>query len=133
MSSFVNLMDIVYPVGSVYMTNSAVSPATYFGGTWTKVEKKFIFAADDTDYTVESTGGEVNHTLTTDEIPSHSHGYPVCWMGDGSTQVTSVHLTYRDSGYSNNLTTWQVYNSGGGKSHNNMPPYQCFYIYYRVS
>ena len=35
MSNFVNLMDIVYPVHSMYITTSSVSPATFIGGTWT--------------------------------------------------------------------------------------------------
>lgn len=34
MSNFVNLLDIVYPVGSVFISNNSVSPADFIGGTY---------------------------------------------------------------------------------------------------
>lgn len=68
MSNFVNLLDIVYPVGSIYQSMSATSPADFIGGTWTKI-KTFLYGAD----TAKETGGEATHTLTTDEMPKHNH------------------------------------------------------------
>lgn len=38
MSNYVNLLDIVYPVGSVFISNNSVSPADSIGGTWTKLD-----------------------------------------------------------------------------------------------
>jgi microcystin-dependent protein len=61
-----------YPVGSYYMSSNSTSPATLFGGTWTQITNRFIFAAG-SGYSVNSTGGSVNKTLSTDNIPSHSH------------------------------------------------------------
>lgn len=40
MSNFVNLLDIIYPIGSVYITFSSVSPATSIGGTWSQITNK---------------------------------------------------------------------------------------------
>lgn len=40
--SFINIMDIVYPVGSLYFSSSNISPANLFGGTWTCVQKDFV-------------------------------------------------------------------------------------------
>ena len=34
MANFVNLMDVIYPVGSIYITTNAISPADSIGGTW---------------------------------------------------------------------------------------------------
>lgn len=68
MSNFVNLLDIVYPVGSIYQSMSATSPADFIGGTWTQI-KTFLYGAD----TANQTGGEAEHTLTYNEIPIHSH------------------------------------------------------------
>ena len=68
MSNFVNLLDIVYPVGSIYQSMSATSPADSVGGTWTKI-KTFLYGADSAHHT----GGEATHTLTTDEMPNHTH------------------------------------------------------------
>ena len=68
MSNFVNLLDIVYPVGSIYQSMNATSPADFIGGTWTKI-KTFLYGAD----TAQETGGEVTHTLTKEEMPKHNH------------------------------------------------------------
>ena len=68
MSNFVNLLDIVYPVGSIYQSMSATSPADFIGGTWTKI-KTFLYGAD----TAKETGGEATHILTIDEMPKHNH------------------------------------------------------------
>ncbi|MGN0966357.1 MAG: phage baseplate protein, partial [Candidatus Coprovivens sp.] len=48
------LFDLVYPVGSVYMSTNATSPATLFGGSWTKIEGRFLWATGSTPMT---TGG----------------------------------------------------------------------------
>lgn len=74
MSNFVNLLDIVYPVGSIYQSMSATSPADFIGGTWTKI-KTFLYGAD----TAQETGGEATHTLTVDEMPNHSHYFDGNW------------------------------------------------------
>ena len=74
MSNFVNLLDIIYPVGSMYFSVTNTSPANSVGGTWTKI-KTFLYGAD----TANQTGGEAIHTLTVDEMPSHSHGFNGDW------------------------------------------------------
>lgn len=61
-----------YPVGSYYMSSNSTSPATLFGGTWTQITNRFIFAAG-SGYSVNSTGGSATKSLVTDNIPSHSH------------------------------------------------------------
>lgn len=68
MSNFVNLLDIVYPVGSIYQSMNATSPADSIGGTWTKI-KTFLYGAD----TAKETGGEATHRLTVNEMPAHAH------------------------------------------------------------
>lgn len=35
--TFVNMLDIVYPIGSVLETNSTISPSETIGGTWEEV------------------------------------------------------------------------------------------------
>ena len=67
-----DLLDKVYPVGAVYISVSNTSPATLFGGTWEAISDRFLLAAGNS-YTAGSTGGEANHTLTVNEIPSHTH------------------------------------------------------------
>lgn len=64
-----------YPVGSIYTSVNATSPATLFGGVWERIGGRFLLGADST-YTAGSTGGEANHKLTTAEMPSHTHTGP---------------------------------------------------------
>ena len=64
------LLEMIYPVGSVYMSVSNSSPATFLGGTWQRIYDCCIHAAAD-GVTAGNTGG--SYTLTNDNLPSHSH------------------------------------------------------------
>lgn len=65
-----------YPVGSIYISASAVSPAQLFGGTWEQIQGKFLLASS-ADCAAGSTGGEASHTLTAQEMPNHNHAITV--------------------------------------------------------
>ena len=56
MANYVNLLDIVYPIGSVYITFSSTNPADVVGGTWEKIKDKFLQSAGD-DNKLNATGG----------------------------------------------------------------------------
>lgn len=57
MSTFINLLEIVYPVGTVYQSFNSNSPAAMFGGTWEQIEDQFLY-----NTTVSgSTGGSKTH------------------------------------------------------------------------
>lgn len=66
------LLNFCYPVGSLYWSSNSTNPATLFGGTWTQIKDKFIWAKGDSD-TVNATGGAKTVTLTEANLPSHSH------------------------------------------------------------
>ena len=66
------IADLIYPVGSIYMSTTNINPSTLFGGTWEQIKDRFLLAAGDT-YQNGTTGGEANHTLTINELPSHNH------------------------------------------------------------
>lgn len=110
-----SIVDFVYPVGSIYLSYSHVSPATLFGGTWMRIENAFLWATTASG-TIGQTGGEETHTLTVDELPAHSHG-----------SVYSQHASgTKDKAWYNTTGTAVAYgavSTGGGKEHNNMPPY----------
>lgn len=74
MSNFVNLLDIVYPIGSVYITFNDVSPVDAVGGSWEKIDDKFLYATS----TPNQTGGSLKH--------SHKYGleYTLWWYSIGS-------------------------------------------------
>lgn len=60
-------------------------------------------------------GGAVqSHTLTTNEIPAHSHGNTIWWSGQASTG--KVGITFNSQGDTNNKF-WASYDAGGGQGH----------------
>ena len=124
------ILGLVYPVGSIYMSINNVSPATLFGGKWVQIEGRFLLGAS-TTYKANTTGGEATHTLTADEIPNHQH---VLWYpNEGGEQ--SAAIGYPEAGSKN---TWYAEASktggaGGGAAHNNMPPYLVVYMWRRLS
>ena len=124
-----------YPIGSVYISFSDISPASLFGGTWERVKDKFLLASGDT-YTVGSTGGSATHTLTVEEMPSHYHDgiknpdnyHLVGSAGSGVNGRTTSNLEFVE-----NFGALHTNNAGGGQSHNNMPPYITVNIWKRIA
>lgn len=128
------LLDLIHPVGSIYWSTNITSPETLFGGTWEQIKDTFILAAGDS-YSAGSTGGEANHTLTIDELPSHRH----------YLKYGNVYIGYLNSNavQSNNQALYKYNVSredalygedvGGGKAHNNMPPYLVAYCWKRTA
>ena len=58
------IRDLIYPVNSLYISTSATSPASYFGGTWERygTGRALISASDtDTDFKAGTTGGSKTH------------------------------------------------------------------------
>lgn len=73
------LLDLFYPVGSIYTSTKNTNPAATLGGTWTQIKDRFLLCAGDS-YSAGATGGSAththttgNHTLTVDETPAHTH------------------------------------------------------------
>ena len=120
---FPSLLDI-YPVGSIYMSVNSVDPGTLFGGTWERIKDRFLLAAGDS-YGAGATGGEAMHTLTIDEMPSHTHGYYFPGYTAGSAWYGANGVAQGTKNYSES--------SGGSKPHNNMPPYLAVYMWKRVA
>ena len=69
------------------MTNAQVV-AKYGGTTWERIQGKFLIAAD-SSHTVGTTGGSSTVTLTTNNLPSHSHTYLRSSTSTGSTTLTT--------------------------------------------
>ena len=136
-----DLIDKTYPVGAIYMSVNNTSPSTLFGGTWVQLTDTFLYASNtaDTDSTT-STDGEATHTLTTNEMPSHTHS-PPSWVhyasSDGNTGNYSVTRVTANNGNTYVNSTPQINKdvgyTGGGQAHNNMPPYMKVYMWKRTA
>ena len=120
MSSFVNLLDVVYPVGLVYFSTDTTSPASTVGGTWTAVASDTFICAG----TPLSTGGSNTKQLSGDEIP-------------GSFWNTQNQRTYKES-IQTSFDKGSFYGIGASPtreadSFDLRPKYLAFNIWYRVS
>lgn len=108
-----DLLEKVYPVGAVYFSVIDKNPGILFGGTWERFAKgQTIIGVNESDNdfgSVKKTGGNKTHvhstnehTLTTDEIPAHSHS------------VNTVNIS--SSGSHGHTTYYLQDNSAGGSS-----------------
>ena len=127
-----------------WVSDDPTSPASFIGGTWERIEGKFIMGASDT-YPAGSTGGEAEHTLTEGELPNITGDFD--FQSDGNNQgiVTGAHGVFSFGQIStggfrpNNKTdesdcARQIRMSFGSNSpHNNIPPYYSVYIWRRVA
>jgi len=92
----------MYPVGSIYITEKNENPQEIFGGTWERygVGKTLL----STDGTSGETGGSNTVTLTTNNLPSHSHNI-------NHTHTTATG-TITSSGAHTHSTTAKTISSG---------------------
>ena len=125
----------VYPVGSIYTAVVATNPATLLGvGTWTAFGAgKVLIGIDsgDTDFdTVLETGGSKtdSHTLTTSEIPSHTHTASARSVDSG---VSATSLSQGSEGGA----TFTTNATGGGQAHTHdiVQPYIVVYMWRRTA
>ena len=66
------LLNMVYPIGSIYMSTGSTNPSVLFGGTWQAIEDRFLLASS-SSFQTGTTGGSMTKTLATANLPSHSH------------------------------------------------------------
>lgn len=121
--TFVNLLDVIYPVGSLYISFSNISPAKIIGGQWEAIVGRFPYFSDRVE-----TGGENAHTLTIDEMPNHTHQT----LQNNNNGTISTWALSSLNGKAKKEYGF-VEEVGGKQSHNNMPAYQSMYAWRRVA
>ena len=140
-----NIFDLIYPVGSFYISAKSTNPAILFGGTWEQIQGRFLLGRS-SSYPVGSMGGEATHTLTESEMPSHK-GHLSAGIAGGAPYEKGNYKGFLNSStmtaYSDIGRGWNVYAGnemhpaseavGGGQAHNNMPPYLSVYIWKRTA
>lgn len=119
------LLDLVYPVGSIYIAYHHTSPAELFGGTWTRMQDCFLWACAASE-SIGETGGEKTHVLTVNEMPSHRHD--VDYAGTSGNSYGFV-----DSTSAGSSGMQRTSYTGGGAAHNNMPPYVSVAVWRRTA
>lgn len=71
MATWVNILDVLYPVGAVYFSTASTSPASTIGGSWTQIKGAVIAAYGSNGYTLKNYGGSL--AISESQMPSHTH------------------------------------------------------------
>lgn len=153
------VLNVFFPVGSTYISaNNSFNPNTAWGGTWVKLQNKFLLGSGSRSLGTE--GGEENVTLSQQQVPAHSHS-----IGSINSIGAIYTLKNTNAGYPNpegafyrgnafnaavghgNSDDWggkfifelqrnvwgSTSTSGSGSSHNNMPPFKVVHIWQRTA
>lgn len=142
----------IYPVGSVYISINATSPASLFGGSWEQIQDRFLLAAGST-YSAGSTGGSATHrhryglhawmyyaavleNQGLSDVPILPHSY------DTGASDWNIHSYSTANGRVNNNATASTKTINGAKGNwvegntayeSSLPPYFAVYMWKRVS
>lgn len=106
MANFVNLMDVIYPVGSIYITTNATSPADSIGGTWEQIENCLLAASGDTYNLAGNFSG--SDTISRLAIPDHQHKV---WAWNNVKEQYSNIGFWHTNATTGNL--WDLLSAGG--------------------
>lgn len=129
--SIQKIMDIVYPVGSIWETTTDDDPnKKWTGTTWVKMDagRVLVSAGSYTEngttytYNLGDKGGEVKHQSTVNEMPSHSHG--ITSAGDHTHLIANAQVDggsgLTNQNYLIKKCTWNSYENfeliGSGKA-----------------
>lgn len=139
-----SLLDLLHPVGSYHISDDPTEPSTLFGGTWVKVEGRFLLGTGG-GYAVGGEGGEATHALTVSEMPNHTHNFNYV-NSDRGVSWSSNAINDWGSAYSSDAAVdmqigagWSstgyltLIGTGGNQPHNNMPPYRATNIWRRTA
>lgn len=151
------IRDMIYPVGSIYLSTNSANPSTYIGGEWESYGegRTIVGAGTGTDsnnnqkiFGIGETGGEYTHTLTIAEMPKHKHEF-MNNFGDNSGETYSqIHARKANTQYEGLVSgaihvvatysreqayaTASIAENGGNAAHNNLQPYIVTYMWKRT-
>ena len=129
-TSLTDVLALIYPIGIVITLGVSTNPATLLGiGTWTAITGKVIVgkAGSGTFNTLDATGGAETVTLSTAQIPVHTHNVQDVL---GNNTVNSSGSAGTKGGYASDKVSDST---GGGGGHTNLQPYIVKYVWQRVS
>lgn len=133
------IIDVIYPVGSIYMSTANTSPAIFLGGTWERIMDRFLLSAGDT-YNAGTTGGSADAVLVSHnhKVSTESEYFVTSEMSSALNAqfvATSSGTKFTDGQASSGTFHHRSYTNtqgevGAGK---NMPPYLTVYMWERTA
>ena len=131
------LKNVIHPVGIILETTQQSTAAAFESaigfGTWEAYGSGRVTVAIDSGQTefdtLGETGGAKTHTLTTSEIPAHTHSYTNPNIGTAPNAGVGGSDSMNFPTANGGTTT----STGGGSAHNNLQPYIVVYRYRRTA
>jgi hypothetical protein len=131
-----SIVDIVYPVGAIFMSTSPTDPQLLFEGTeWRQLKDRFLLAAGDT-YEAGTSGGSDTHKhgLTSGWANINSSGKTIIYQYKTGTSWKANYQVVGSSGASSSTSYSDVTTLGGTTDNaNNLPPYLTVYMWERIA
>ena len=120
------LLNVLYPVGSIYTSMNNISPSQIFGGTWTQITDRFMYCSSGES---KQTGG--SKKISVAQLPAHNHR--IYCTANANTGGTGVRQTWDHDGrgYSSFDTGINTGNTGSGDDY--LPPYITIFAWYRTA
>ncbi len=132
-------LDNLHPIGEVYITtDSSFDPNKKWGGSWEQLTQDAYLKIVTSN--AGTTGGNADHKITTEQMPSHYHGEDQRFSWNSSNKNTIAGGATSDWGYlhvddptvtSGGYRFINTNNAGGGKAY--YPGYYGIYAWNRVS
>ena len=121
------LIDLFYPVGSIYTSTKSTSPQTVFGvGTWKQIVDRFLYCTN--------SGGKEGGSkkISVEQLPAHNHAL-TCTANPGTAPGSGiVRQTFNGGGEDMALFSTGAFTGGCGAGEDYMPPYYTVYAWERT-
>lgn len=145
-NTYQRLIDFFYPVGAILMNeNKDYDPNIILGGTWEKIEDKFLIGASE-DTPIKSQGGSATHThgqrdgrngnLAAAIGATNNNPNVVGYKATNDTNIGALgNATYVVAGTSIGFASWNHFTAVVGQTaaDSTLPPYYAINIWRRVS
>ena len=130
--AFTNLLTVMFPVGSVYLSTTSISPSSTIGGTWTQVKGATLAATGANSFADGANYGG-NLAITKEQMPSHRHRTNddkvlINIRADGDLD----RLDYAMGG-SSEIKQGALYTTYAGEGQNFLPYHFGLYVWYRTA
>lgn len=124
-------VDLIYPIGSLYLTTSTISPEILFGGTWERLTADAYLKIATGNSAGTLGGTSSNHKIPVTSIPAHRHSFTSARQyGSGDTTDNSSKLG-RTQANADGVTTFYTDYQGGGKAY--YPYYYQVFVWKRTA
>lgn len=127
-------IDMVYPIGSIYLSVANTNPSTLFGGTWEQLKDRFLLGAGDTYNAGDTDGSATHYHQTAIALADGGTSAAVVLKADpynrgttigGSTSLRTTAMG-EDASFGNTKPTTT-------NNASNMPPYLVVYMWKRTA